>query len=336
MGLVLEALAELRGEINELKRTRRRDSCASSAAGAGPSSPVAPVGSPAGSFRGFNRDRDSSEEGELRGDGPIPSVLQHSALEYGPVEEVSSDIDKHVADMVNHLFDHGLRDQTYKDIVEDELAKRPGNCPALIPVECNSQVLDAMKQDARKADFRMKEVNKDITKAAAILVKSLTALDNIAQKEGLPEVANEVGALNGALALLGHANYRNNLVRRFNVKRDINPKYSHLCSDKVPMTRFLFGDDVSQSTKQIEESEKLRNKFSTKKALPHWKPGVGRSGNWRSRGFFGNNFSRGYGYRFQPYDRRPSTSKGVQRTSYPRQELQPKNSRSRGPTNPRQ
>lgn len=345
----MEALAELRREMNDIKRTSHRDISVSSATGmgqtscggldmhgAGPSSTAGPV-VPPGSFRGFNSDdQDSSEEGEIGEEGPVPSVLKHSALDYGPVEEVSTNVEKHVADMVNHLFDKGLRDQTYKEIAEDELAKRPGNCPALIPVECNPQVLGALKPDARKADFRMKEVSKDITKAGAILVKSLSELDKVAQKERLPEVANEVGKLNGVLALLGHANYKNNLARRFNVKCDINPKYSHLCSDKVPMTRWLFGDDISQSAKHIEETEKLKNKFTTKKPLSYWKAGTGRFGSGRTRGPFGNTFARGFGYRFQPYDRRQPTSKGGQRPSYSRQDVQSKNSRSRGPTNPRQ
>ena len=38
----------------------------------------------------------------------------------------------------------------------------------------------------------------------------------------------------------------------------------------VPLTRFLFGDDVSQSTKPIEEPEKLKHKI-TKKPLQKWK-----------------------------------------------------------------
>ncbi|MPC91690.1 hypothetical protein E2C01_086745 [Portunus trituberculatus] len=115
---------------------------------------------------------------------------------------------------------------SYKEVAEDESTKRPGNCPALSPVQCNVQILEALKQDARKADLRMKDVNKDILKAATIIIKSLSVLDKVAQDEG-------------------HANYRNNLVRRFNIKREINQKYAHLCSDKVPMTRFLFGDDLS-------------------------------------------------------------------------------------------
>ncbi|XP_076066123.1 uncharacterized protein LOC143039747 [Oratosquilla oratoria] len=238
-----------------------------------------------------------------------------SSKVFGPVEEVSGDVAKNVADMVNQIFDHGMREDTYKEIAEDESTKRPGNCPALSPVECNMQILEALKQDAKKADVRMKEVNKDITKATSIIIKSLLVLDKVAQDEGNAVVAHEVGMINGALALLGHANYRNRLVRRFNIKREINQKYSHLCSDKVPMSRFLFGDDLSQSARQIEEAEKLKSKITAKSPFPSWKPGAWKFGSGKTRTQF-----KGH-TRFQPYGQRRLGHRGDQRPYYARQAL---------------
>ncbi|MPC48758.1 hypothetical protein E2C01_042541 [Portunus trituberculatus] len=89
----------------------------------------------------------------------------------------------------------------------------------------------------------MKDISKDIIKAATILTKSLMVLDKIAQT-GQPDVPHE-----------------------FIIKHEINQKYIHLCSDKVPMTRLLFGDDVSQSAKHIDDPEKLRSKIATRKLL---------------------------------------------------------------------
>ena len=100
---------------------------------------------------------------------------------------------------MNHMFDNGLREEEYKEILNDDSTKRPSNCHAFAPVECNSQVLEALRTDAKKTDSRMKEVSKDIIKAATIMMKSLIALDRFAQ-DGHPPVAHEVGMLNGALA----------------------------------------------------------------------------------------------------------------------------------------
>ena len=212
---------------------------------------------------------------------------------------------------------------------------RPSNCYALTQVECNAQVLDALPAEARKADFRLREVGKDITKAATILVKSLTVLDKVAQEGEHPAVASEVAMLSGALALLGNANFRNNLTRRHVIKRDINPKYSHLCLDKAPITGLLFGDDLSQATRQIEEAERLKSKFTSKKPSTFWTSGSGRFSGGRQRNFFGKAPSRGFSSRVHPYGFHRPTIRGDSRHSYPHQASTSKNLRGRGQHNPR-
>lgn len=344
--MVMDAITELRGEMDKLKADKRqgtqdpaRMAAATGAAGGSWEGPpqVLEAGMAASDaeFSGFRLEADTdSEEGELH-DSPVRSVLREGAKTYGPTECVSGDVDTYVADMVNHLFDHGMRTEDYKDVLEDDITKRPNNCLALDPVECNTQILEALPSDAKRADHRMKEVGKDILKAATILVKSLTVLDKFAQDNRNTVVAQEVSLLNGALALLGNANHRNNLVRRFVIKSEINHKYAHLCSDKVPMTRLLFGDDVSQSAKQIEETEKLKHKFSTRRAAT-WRSGFGKPAGGRTRAFQGRAPFRGFPSRFHPYGQRRFSSRGEPRANPPRQDSEPKNSRGRGHNNPRQ
>ncbi|MPC77650.1 hypothetical protein E2C01_072109 [Portunus trituberculatus] len=188
-----------------------------------------------------------------------------------------------------------------------QLGSRQGDTETL---DCNAQVMDTLSAEARKADFRLHEVGKDITKVATIVVKSLTVLDKVAHDDNLPVVAQEVAKLNGALALLGNAHYWNNLTRHHVIKRDINPKYSYLCSDKAPMTGLLFGNDLSQTTRQIEEADRLKSKFISKKRSTFWTSNTGRFSGGRQRGFFGKAPSRGFSSKFQPYDSHRSTVRG--------------------------
>ncbi|MPC47180.1 hypothetical protein E2C01_040918 [Portunus trituberculatus] len=167
----------------------------------------------------------SSDDSDSLDDVQPDSILLQCTRAYGPVDEVSAGIDKYVANMVNCVFGSGLREEEYKEILDDVATKRPDNCHALAPMDCNSQVLDALKTDATKANFHMKDSGKDIIKAAIILTKSLTVLDKIAQT-GQSDVAHEVCMLNGALALLGNANHKNNLAHWFINKHEINQKYT--------------------------------------------------------------------------------------------------------------
>ncbi|MPC75508.1 hypothetical protein E2C01_069898 [Portunus trituberculatus] len=216
--VVMDAIAELRHDMALLKRERR-------AAGAG--SVLGADSPPHGSRFGTAAD-----------------TAHPDAKSFGPTDDVSEDVDKDVAGMVNHLFTNGMWAEDYKHILNDDITKRPSNCQVLSPVECNVQVLDALNSKARKSDFCLKEVSKDFVKAASIVVKSLTILDRVANDEEHTVVAQEVARLNGALALLGNTNFRNNLTRRHIIKREINQKYAHLCSSKILMTQLLFGNLV--------------------------------------------------------------------------------------------
>ncbi|MPC59217.1 hypothetical protein E2C01_053233 [Portunus trituberculatus] len=62
--------------------------------------------------------------------------------------------------MVNHPFDNGMHEEDYRKVLEVDNTKRPG--PALDPLECNSQILNALKSDTKETDFHM-VVGKDFT-----------------------------------------------------------------------------------------------------------------------------------------------------------------------------
>lgn len=328
--VVLSALTELRADVNKLKKDRlppyasRVNEGASTSQGEG----TQPMGSPGSSFSGFPEPEHDGEA--LTGQSFGDSVLRYNAKVFGPPDTDSEEIDQQVAEMVNFLFTKGMRVEDYKLICEDVVLKKPKNCHALTPVECNPEVLDALRSDAKKTDHRLKDVSKDILRAATILTKSLLALDKVAQDVDHPVVAREVGLISGALALLGNATYKNNLARRYVMKREINNKYTHLCTDKVPVTRYLFGDDVSHSAKQIEETEKLRNKFMTKKLLSTWTFAAGRT-----RGYWGSTSARG-AYRFQPYGQPRQGSRAAPRHPTTRHDAGPKNAKGRGQHRPHQ
>ncbi|MPC73306.1 hypothetical protein E2C01_067630 [Portunus trituberculatus] len=72
------------------------------------------------------------------------------------------------------------------------ITRRPNNSPALAPVECNPQILAALKMDAKKADSRLMEVSADIISAGTIITKSLLELDNLVQNTGNSQLAQEI------------------------------------------------------------------------------------------------------------------------------------------------
>lgn len=195
--VVLDELATLKGVVAKLtseKASSQLQQVNFQASTSGTQPPVSP-----NAFSGFLDS--SSEEGEVKEVPPGSRVLLQAAKAFRPLDGVSVDIDPQVAAMVNFWFDKGLQEEDNKEISEDPVTRRPNNCPALETVECNPQILGALKPDARKADSRLKDISADIISAGSIITKSLVVLDKVAQDAGNSVVAQEVAKVNGALAL---------------------------------------------------------------------------------------------------------------------------------------
>lgn len=61
----------------------------------------------------------------------------------------------------------------------------------------------------------------------------------------------------GALALLGLVQYELSLKRRDAIRPSLNKDYTGLCSQNVPVTSLLFGDDLQQQLNTIKASNKI-------------------------------------------------------------------------------
>ena len=119
--LILDAIAAMKSDIDKLKEHKDVSNL----------EPVSqktpsPLASPGG-FSGFRstKSEDYGGEVEVQEDTPRESVLLQSAKNYGPMEKVSEELEKEVAEMVNHLFVNGMREEDYKDIMEDDVTLRP-------------------------------------------------------------------------------------------------------------------------------------------------------------------------------------------------------------------
>ena len=60
-----------------------------------------------------------------------------------------------------------------------------------------------------------------------------------------------------SLALLGQAAYELSMQRRDFMKPSLKDAYKRLCSDKIPVTTTLFGEDLAQPIKDIGESNRM-------------------------------------------------------------------------------
>ena len=118
-----------------------------------------------------------------------------------------------------------------------------------------------------------------------MLVARLTDL-SITEKKGLDKEGvqqiNQFGL--HALSLLMHVNYKLNMQRRQLMKPDIGKDYASLCSQQIPVTDYLFGDDLQKQLKDKGDVSKIGAKVQASRGSQRSSSGYGN--NTSSRGYF--------------------------------------------------
>ena len=127
---------------------------------------------------------------------------------------------------------------------------------------------------------------------------------------------------NDVLAPLGHASRHIHTTRRDFRKPELMSENLHLCSHSVPFTKWLFGDDVSKTAKDIEDCSKIGNKLRFGRARGGYRGG--RSHRGGRGGYCGNRGARGRdlppGYRIPKH-----TTTNFQRGGYSQAQQRDKN-----------
>ena len=171
------------------------------------------------------------------------------SFETGP--EIKTDL----ANIVNKMVRDG--------ILEDKLAEKlkkyptPTNCDALTRVTVNKLIWEKMTPNARSYDVKMQKVQTNIIAGIAAVVKAVDQLLDI------PNVSQDmIKILMDSVALFATANKEVNLRRREHIKPELNQTYKHLCSNSLPITAELFGDDVSKQVKELTEVNRVGRRIT--------------------------------------------------------------------------
>ena len=107
-------------------------------------------------------------------------------------------------------------------------------------------------------DIKLQKVEQSSLKGLIPVVLCIEAL--MSSTKELDQKAL-ISKLLDSVAIIGHAVTELNLRRRELIKPDLNQQYATLCSAQVPITGLLFGDNLSQQCREIQETNKLGQKF---------------------------------------------------------------------------
>ncbi|GFN81282.1 hypothetical protein PoB_000778800 [Plakobranchus ocellatus] len=187
-------------------------------------------------------------------------------------------LQSHIAKGIEKLLSEGLGKNS-----RDELSKKyhtPTNCPRLNTLQCNPEIFKHANVRARIRDNALQNVQKALTKGLTAITLILDQLKEDKDSDILEKVADGV-------ALILDASHSLDLFRRQAFKGELKEEYNSLCSGVYPATDSLFGPDINENIKSVNESmrvAKTTRKFQSYNKNTRRFPFLGQRPHWKSRG----------------------------------------------------
>jgi len=196
--------------------------------------------------------------------------------EYEREEDVGTDVGEQLARLVNRMA-KGMPEEVMKQ--KSELYKRPSNCSEVIVPKVNVELWSELGHETKTLDVKMQSHQRTLCKVACALIQ---AVDENLKESDAGKSKTLFATLTDALGLTLKSLRDISLDRRNRIVRSpsINAKYRRLGSTEVPITRYLFGDDISGAVRAIESSSKLGRHFARSSRGRKFFPHSSSSKNW--------------------------------------------------------
>ncbi|KAK7112941.1 hypothetical protein V1264_012315 [Littorina saxatilis] len=186
-------------------------------------------------------------------------------------EKTSAAVATSLAELINKKFRSKLSEEKTKDRMEKYMYVRPKNCGALQTPLVHPEIWKSMTGEARNSDIKCSHMQKAIATAGTALAESTQTLIH-AKKNADAESRKKIGE---DIEKNGDAIF-------------LNANLAGLCSDSVPVSdKWLFGDNLATSTKDIKEMDKLGSSLT---------PVAGPSGTQKAK-YGGANAMTNYRYK---------------------------------------
>ena len=162
----------------------------------------------------------------------------------------------------------------------------PQNCDKVNVPRVNGEIWHKLKENKvlKNRDLRFMNIQRAIVGGAAAVISIMQALTD-GSKTPNQSVTNPAELFKTgihALELLGHANYELSIRRKESMRPVLKQEYATaLCGSDLPVTQFLFGDDLSKAlreAKQMVQAGRDAGRKSTN--FRHAKNWKGHNPNW--------------------------------------------------------
>ena len=175
-------------------------------------------------------------------------------------DRVGPPINEKLADTINALIRGKILPEKLEQKVK--LYDKPKNCKNMTVTKVNPEIWAFLKPATRTRDAKWQKAQKYIMHSAVAITMAIDKLLSArnSKNEASIDLTELIKLLVDATAKLGSGNAILNYRKRDLLRPDLSPKYATLCSSQTEFTNYLFGDDLVQACKAIQETNKLGSK----------------------------------------------------------------------------
>ncbi|XP_046569563.1 uncharacterized protein LOC124277880 isoform X3 [Haliotis rubra] len=209
-----------------------------------------------------------------------PSAIRNLAEKFRPTEKVSPPVDKGVAELIDGLMTTRLEEKQRQDL--GEKYNPPSNMTKLQPPRVNPGIWQIMDTDSKSRDVKSQKIQESLCRGLVPITLAINSLNALScESEQITQILSQV--VDG-VALIASASYELSIRRRDLIRQDITPEFKSLCAHGMPVSDFLFGDNLNEKIKELSETNKLMLRVGQRSFAPRGR-GAGRGGfRFRGRG----------------------------------------------------
>ena len=187
---------------------------------------------------------------------PVDTDKSDIAQELSEQERTKLEVNKDLAAMLNKRWTTKMSNKKLSEKLE--LIKRPENSSGFIAPRVNAEIWSNLDKFIKRRDLRTSNVQKNLAKAGSSLIDTTNKLLYARHKGNQVDPTDFIKSNMEILAILGHALVDLSHYRREAIKPTLNKEFAALCSEQVPVTTDLFGDDRHTECNNIKTTNKHR------------------------------------------------------------------------------
>eukprot|EP00112_Aurelia_sp_Birch-Aquarium-sp1_P014808 Seg3218.1 transcript_id=Seg3218.1/GoldUCD/mRNA.D3Y31 product="hypothetical protein" protein_id=Seg3218.1/GoldUCD/D3Y31 len=177
--------------------------------------------------------------------------------------------DEETGPATNQVLADYIKDCTTRKIKPDRLKEimkqfpRPENCSTLTVPLVNNPVWGELNRRLKTNDVKLQSCQAMLSKGLTALIQAEECLEKI-EKPATPvnnDITDIKARIKSSMALVGNAFHELSQRRKDLLKPVLADRYQKLCSSTTPVTKFLFGDKIADSIKEINEAQRISRSF---------------------------------------------------------------------------